>query len=111
MEMRDSMRATVGLPVSEPTRAGEARRVASSLAERAGFDEVGRGRVALVATELANNLVLHSDGLTSHWKLDRRSPLASKHPSLVAGVLYRDFARERDDSTVVVVREGGRTSP
>ena len=52
-------------------------------------------------------LVMHSDGLTAHWKLDRASPLASRHPSLIAGVLYRDFARERDDSTVVIARERG----
>jgi anti-sigma regulatory factor (Ser/Thr protein kinase) len=50
-------------------------------------------------------LVMHSDGLTSHWSLERRSPLAAKHPALVAGVLYRDYARERDDSTVVVARD------
>lgn len=56
------MRDSVALPVSEPSRAGEARRVASAMAERAGFDEVGRGKVALVATELANNLLGHARG-------------------------------------------------
>ena len=55
-------------------------------------------------------LVLHSDGLTAHWKLDRASPLASRHPALIAGALYRDFARDRDDSTVVIAREG-RSKP
>ena len=34
-----------------------------------------------------------------------RSPLAAKHPALVAGVLDRDHARGRDDSTVVVARD------
>lgn len=50
-------------------------------------------------------LVLHSDGLVSHWTLDRHPGLVMRHPVLVASVLYRDFGRRRDDTTVVVVRE------
>ena len=30
--------------------------------------------------------------------------LIGAHPSLIAGVIYRDFTRVRDDATVVVVR-------
>jgi anti-sigma regulatory factor (Ser/Thr protein kinase) len=51
-------------------------------------------------------LVLHSDGLNSHWSLDPYPGLAERHPALVAGVLYRDFKRGRDDVTVVVARAG-----
>jgi anti-sigma regulatory factor (Ser/Thr protein kinase) len=51
-------------------------------------------------------LVMHSDGLATHWRLDRYAGLAGQHPGLVAGVLYRDFQRGRDDVTVVAVREG-----
>ena len=50
-------------------------------------------------------LVLHSDGLLSHWTLDRHPGLAARHPMLLAGILYRDFRRGRDDTTVVVARE------
>lgn len=50
-------------------------------------------------------LVLHSDGLTSRWRLDEYPGLVVKHPSLIAGVLYRDHARGSDDVTVVVARE------
>lgn len=50
-------------------------------------------------------LVMHSDGLGTHWRLDRYPGLAAKHPSLIAGVLYRDFNRVRDDVTVLVARE------
>ena len=50
-------------------------------------------------------VLLHSDGLASRWQLDRYAGLALKHPSLIAGVLYRDSARGRDDVTVLVVRE------
>lgn len=50
-------------------------------------------------------LIMHSDGLGSQWQLDRYAGLAAKHPSLIAGVLYRDFNRNRDDVTVLVARE------
>ena len=49
-------------------------------------------------------LVMHSDGLASRWALDAYPGLATRDPALVAGVLYRDFQRERDDVTVLVAR-------
>ncbi len=51
-------------------------------------------------------LVMHSDGMATHWQVGRYSGLGTSHPALIAGVLYRDFKRGRDDVTVVVVREG-----
>ena len=53
-------------------------------------------------------LVLHSDGLTTSWRLDNPA-LRSKSPAAIAGTLYRDFARGRDDVTVVVARDEGPT--
>jgi hypothetical protein len=50
-------------------------------------------------------LVLHSDGLSSRWALERYPALARRHPAVVAGVLYRDFARRTDDATVVILGE------
>jgi len=50
-------------------------------------------------------LVVHSDGLTSHWSLDAYPGLNRRHPAVIAGVLYRDFSRGRDDVTVLVCRE------
>jgi anti-sigma regulatory factor (Ser/Thr protein kinase) len=47
-------------------------------------------------------LVLHSDGLTSHWDLGAYAALLSRAPGVIAGVLYRDSARGNDDATVVV---------
>ena len=55
-------------------------------------------------------LVMHSDGLTSHWSLDRYPGLASRHPSLIAAVLYRDFNRGRDDATVIVLQAQNNAS-
>jgi anti-sigma regulatory factor (Ser/Thr protein kinase) len=53
-------------------------------------------------------LVMHSDGVASHWDLADYPGLVQRHPALVAGVLFRDFSRGRDDATVVVVRRGDR---
>lgn len=51
------------------------------------------------------HLILHSDGLSTHWALDAYPGLTQKDPSLIAGVLYRDFASRRDDVVVFVGRE------
>lgn len=49
-------------------------------------------------------LVLHSDGLTTGAALSGYAGLAAREPSLIAGVLYRDFNRGHDDATVVVAK-------
>lgn len=49
-------------------------------------------------------LVMHSDGVATGWSFDRYPGLGYAHPTLVAGVLYRDFGRPRDDATVLVCR-------
>jgi serine/threonine protein phosphatase PrpC len=54
-----------------------------------------------------STLIMYSDGLTSRWDLDQYPGLINKHPSLVAGLLYRDFNRERDDVTVLVAKSSG----
>ena len=48
--------------------------------------------------------ILHSDGLKSRWSLDAYPGLLQRDPTLVAGVLLRDFERGRDDATAVVAR-------
>jgi anti-sigma regulatory factor (Ser/Thr protein kinase) len=50
-------------------------------------------------------LVMHSDGINTRWDLERYTGLANCEPSVIAAVLYRDFARLRDDVSVIVVRE------
>lgn len=49
-------------------------------------------------------LIMHSDGLGSRWQIERYPGLSDRHPALVAGVLYRDWSRGRDDVTVVAAR-------
>jgi anti-sigma regulatory factor (Ser/Thr protein kinase) len=46
--------------VHEASQVGEARRQAARLADTLGFDDVAKGRLALVVTELGNNLVKHA---------------------------------------------------
>ena len=47
-------------------------------------------------------LIMHTDGLSTRWNLDRYPGLASRHPSIIAGVLFRDDRRPHDDATVLV---------
>ena len=49
-------------------------------------------------------LVMHSDGLATHWNVDGLNGLLRRHPAVVAAVLYREFSRGRDDVTVLVAR-------
>lgn len=55
-------------------------------------------------------LVMHSDGLSRRWSLNDNAPLLAKDPNLIAGVLYRDYRRERDDATVVVLKDARTAS-
>jgi anti-sigma regulatory factor (Ser/Thr protein kinase) len=48
-------------------------------------------------------LVMHSDGIVARWRMDAYPGLMTAHPALLAGVIYRDFARDRDDATVLVL--------
>jgi anti-sigma regulatory factor (Ser/Thr protein kinase) len=49
-------------------------------------------------------LVMHSDGLQSKWDLSAHSGLLAKHPAIIGSALIRDFRRQRDDASVVVVK-------
>ena len=47
-------------------------------------------------------VILHSDGLSTSWSLEKYPGLQQRDPTLIAAVLYRDHARRRDDATVLV---------
>ncbi len=51
-----------------------------------------------------STLVLHSDGLSNRWQLERYPGITSKSPGIIAGVLYRDFRRDNDDATVLIAQ-------
>jgi hypothetical protein len=49
-------------------------------------------------------LVMHSDGLQSKWDLSSYAGLISRHPAIIGAALLRDFRRQRDDASVVVIK-------
>jgi hypothetical protein len=49
-------------------------------------------------------LIMHSDGLQSRWDLARYPGLLARQPALIAGVLLRDFRRDRDDASVLIMK-------
>ena len=53
----------------------------------------------------ASYLVMHSDGLSNRWRIDAYAGLLAADPALVAALLFRDFARPRDDVTVLALRD------
>ena len=52
-------------------------------------------------------LLMHSDGVGTKWSLASYPGLQARHPQLIAGLLYRDFSRHRDDATVLIASLGG----
>jgi anti-sigma regulatory factor (Ser/Thr protein kinase) len=49
-------------------------------------------------------LVMHSDGIASHFDLHAYAGIERHHPSVIAATIFRDHWRGRDDATVVVMR-------
>jgi hypothetical protein len=54
-----------------------------------------------------SSLLMYSDGLSTKCNLSGYPGLQNRPPSIVAGVLYRDFSRRRDDATVLFSQLGG----
>ena len=52
----------IGVVVSEMSQAGEARRKAAAMAQGLGLGEEAAGRVSIVVTEAATNLIKHAGG-------------------------------------------------
>ncbi|MGI4857213.1 MAG: SpoIIE family protein phosphatase [Janthinobacterium lividum] len=48
--------------------------------------------------------IASTDGLSTRWNLTRHAGLIDHHPSLIAAVMHRDFGKDSDDATVVVVK-------
>lgn len=58
--------------------------------------------------EPGSAVITHSDGLSASWQIERYPGLLRHHAAVIAGVLYRDCTRGRDDSMVVVVKQAVR---
>jgi anti-sigma regulatory factor (Ser/Thr protein kinase) len=55
-------------------------------------------------------LLMFSDGLNTRAELGGYAGVQYRHPMLMAGLLYRDFTRRRDDATVLVAPVGGASA-
>jgi len=54
--------------------------------------------------------VIHSDGLSSRWDLQKFPGILKHDRSIIAAVLYKDFCRKTDDVTVAVISQANRKS-
>jgi anti-sigma regulatory factor (Ser/Thr protein kinase)/serine/threonine protein phosphatase PrpC len=55
-------------------------------------------------------LVMHSDGLSSHWRLSDFPEIAQAAAPSIAGQLLKRLAKDNDDATVIVVKSKERTA-
>lgn len=67
--------------------------------------QLGQVRVTSYPWRPNATLIMYTDGLNSHTTVESYPGLLAHHPSLIAAVLYRDFARGSDDATVLVMRQ------
>jgi hypothetical protein len=62
-------------------------------------------RVVERSWSAGDSVVLSTDGLSGRWNLARYPGLLQRHPLLIASVLFRDFARDTDDATVLAAKD------
>ncbi len=60
MIRRESIRSHISINIEDASQVGASRRVATMLAHEAEFSDTEAGKVAIVATELATNIVKHA---------------------------------------------------
>ena len=121
--MHDALRSTRGAAVAVTEIDNAARRVrhcglgnvAAAIVSRSGVRQLlshngsaghTGGRIQEFTYPWPEDalLIAHSDGLITRWRLDVYPGLEQRHPGVIAGMLYRDARRERDDVTVVAMR-------
>ncbi len=66
--------------------------------------QIGKTKTLNDEWSVGDYLIFQSDGLSSRWNLDTYPGIRGKHASLVSAILFRDFDRGSDDSTIVVIR-------
>src|SRR5690606_3788476 len=53
-----------------------------------------------------SSIVLFTDGVRSQWRIDSYPGVLQHDPAVLCALLYRDYSRGRDDTTVVACRAG-----
>jgi Anti-sigma regulatory factor (Ser/Thr protein kinase) len=66
--------------------------------------QIRNHRPLIQAWSQSDPVIFISDGINSRWDLELYPGIRFKHPSIIAGIIYRDFSRGTDDTTVVVVK-------
>ena len=54
--------------------------------------------------EKMDTLVMHSDGISSRWDLQKYPGILVHHPMIICACLYKDHDRGNDDSTILVAK-------
>ncbi len=92
------MTPSVVVPVEDQSQVSEARRTATAFARRLGFDQTEAGKVAIVASEAASNIVKHAG---SGWIVLRALPSAEGAGVEILAVDHGpgidNLARSRED--------------
>lgn len=70
--------------------------------------EIRKIRKTEVEFNASDLVIMHTDGLSSAWNLAKYPMLTRRSASTLAGVLYRDFNKNHDDVTVVVIKPNHR---
>lgn len=123
-EMHDALRATRGAAVAVASLDRERRQIQYAGVGNIAASIMGPGQIHSMVSHNGTlghevrkiqefsyswppsaAVIMQSDGLQTHWRLDRYPGLNARHPTIIAGLLYRDFSRGRDDLTVVAARE------
>lgn len=92
----------VGNTVSAILGEGQKSRSLASMNGTAGL-QVGKLQEFTQPWEQGLAMVMHTDGITSRWRVESYPGLLAHDPAILAAVLHRDFTRPRDDSTVLAL--------
>lgn len=70
------------------------------------------GKIRVWSYDWSNDavLVMSSDGVSSSWLIDSYPNLLRRDAQLLAGILVRDYGRDTDDTTVLIMRTSAHNS-
>ncbi|MCE6991249.1 ATP-binding SpoIIE family protein phosphatase [Dyadobacter sp. CY323] len=69
-----------------------------------GVNISGRLQSQKIENDTGSYLILCSDGISTRWETSRHTAVFKYDLSILAAVIYKDFARHSDDMSVVVVK-------
>lgn len=120
MGLRGTRGAAIGiariLPEQQELRFIGVGNIAGSLVQRDGTSKSVMSYPGIIGHEMRRTkemsypwnelttVVLHSDGLQTHWSAAAYPQALTSEASLLAATLYRDFNRGRDDVTVLAIK-------